>query len=207
MQKIAAIGTGILAIVGLLAFAGASERRDFAAARSVTVEDILSLVGEMGLQPDSHVRQDGVHYIVQAVDRRGRQVRVIAEAGSGSILSVAPVQEAEARPLSYYPAIPRIIQVPPVHDAVEQRRVPARQKVDRPRVNRDEPAAPPPRMTGAPPPPPVRQRTILKAPEADDRMLTPIYPTPRFDAKTEAAEKFELPAKVRSLTRTDRCCT
>jgi len=32
---------------------------------------------------------------------------------------------------------------------------------------------------------------MLNAPREEHRALTPIYPTPRFDAAAEATEKFE----------------
>ena len=55
------------------------------------------------------------------------------------------------------------------------------------------------RSEAPPPPPPAPlgpRRAVLSAPPPRAEGLSPIYPTPRFDAKATAAEKFERPSQT-----------
>jgi hypothetical protein len=180
-----------LAIVGTVLFviAGAFERGVATAAEVVPADDILMIVSEMGLAPSTQVQPRGAYYVVHAVDPRGLEVRVVADIRSGTILSVIPLQGPEVQAPSYNGSA-RIIHVPRTDDGGESTVVYRRHDRTPPPAG-IAPGAAPRRTTSAPPPAPVRRRSMLNAPREEDRALTPICPTPRFDAAAEAMEKFE----------------
>jgi hypothetical protein len=190
VKRIAIIGAAVLAIVGLMSFVAASERGSATMAESVPADEVLVIVSEMGLRPSTRVRQEGAHYIVQAVDPRGRMLRVVADVRSGTILSVMPLQES-ARYVPVYSGGARIIQVPQADEGNEIRTLRPARETGVKRAKEEAAAVPPRRMTSAPPPPPARPRTMLNSPDETVRALTPIYPTPRFETGTEATEKFD----------------
>jgi hypothetical protein len=59
--------------------------------------EILTSVRSMGLQPISRPERRGARYVLFAVDRRGSQVKVAADALSGRILFVRPVAYGDER--------------------------------------------------------------------------------------------------------------
>lgn len=190
MKKSLTIGASALAIAGLVSFvAGTFERGEATAAEVVSADEILMVVNEMGLEPSTQVQQRGAYYVVHAVDPRGLEVRVVADIRSGTILSVMPLHSPAVQAPRYNGSA-RIIQVPRADDGGESTVIYRRHDRAAPPAGIG-PRAAPRRTTSAPPPAPVRRRTMLNAPREEDRALTPIYPTPRFDTPAEAAEKFE----------------
>ncbi len=129
-------------------------------------ERIVSAVQSFGLVPTTRAERRGPFYVLHALDRRGTELRVVADAAWGDIVSVTPLYAPR------YDAGPRIIHVPQPGD-----------------YERDSAAVPdesyrePPRRRAAPPPPRKRVRQITSAPpsppSADDK-LTPLYPTPKY---------------------------
>lgn len=138
----------------------------------------------------------------------------VAEAPPAS-RAEAPVRLAEVPPtlvygMPIYNAGPRIIHVPQPGERPARASLPERDDVyldddddeyvpppRRPRVapkpqkRSDTPKAEPRRKPFNPSPPPKPRRTVLSAPPpAPDYSLTPIKPTPRFEARQEKGEKF-----------------
>jgi hypothetical protein len=177
----------------------------------------------MGLNPISEPLRRGPYYVLHATDRRGTELRVVADSQSGDILSIAPAQNGAS---PHYQRAPHIIHVPQTDDRDERTN-------DRASVNdRDEPAvtndddeeeAPPPpqrrittpqvRTTPVPrrvtprwplrsdtPPssPPGPRRAVLSAPPPPAEGPTPIRPTPRFNSKADVGEKFGQSRDARS---------
>jgi len=190
VKKGLTIGASALAVAGLVSFfvAGTFERGVATAAEVVPAEDILVIVREMGLEPGTRVQQRGAYYVVHAVDPRGREVRVVADMRSGTILSVMPLRGSAVETPRQIGAA-RIIQVPQADEAYERATVHERR--DGSPRRRDAGSRAAPRMTSTPPPAPVRQRTMLNVPREADTALTPVYPTPRFDAAPGAGDLFE----------------
>ena len=75
--------------------------------------EIVTRVREMALEPASRPMRRGSYYVLHAYDRRGVEMRVVADAQLGDILSVAPVRPVAAAPLH---SGPRIIHVPGPED-------------------------------------------------------------------------------------------
>lgn len=190
VKKVLSIGASVLVVGGMLSFvvAGASERAPAAAAEAAPSYEILAAVREMGFAPSTQVHQRGAYYVLHAVDPRGVEVRVVADAHSGTILSVIPLRRFRAQAPRYYGG-PRIIQVPQAEESDQSTAVYDRRDVVAPHGDEDVRAAPPPVISA--PPPPARRRTVLNPPRERDKALSPIYPTPRFDTGAEASKKFE----------------
>ena len=72
--------------------------------------DIIASVREMGLAPNSEVLRRGPYYVLHALNTRGTELRVIADAHFGDILSIRPALPSDLAP--DYVRAPRIIQVP-----------------------------------------------------------------------------------------------
>ena len=115
----------------------------------------------------------------------------------------------------YYVRGPRIIQVPQADDEVVERSndivappprhraIAPKRHIESKRTAPKQAAKKTPRWTlrnDAPPPPPPKplgpRRAVLSAPPPRAEGLSPIYPTPRFDAKVTAAQKFERPSQT-----------
>lgn len=162
--------------------------------------EIVTRVREMALEPASRPMRRGSYYVLHAYDRRGVEMRVVADAQLGDILSVAPVRPTAA---AYAPlrSGPHIIHVPGPED--EQATADPSDAPDAAPPDEAEDVAPPPRAPRhAPPrrhpfssaPKPAEHRAVLSAPppQASADTLTPIYPTPRFSREDKAA-KFTAP--------------
>ncbi len=211
-----------------LALAGSYQRSRAQAtpADALPAYEILNSVRSLGLRPTTQALRRGPYYVLHAIDRRGVEVRVVADAQLGDIVSVAPVLAPR------FNGGPRIIHVPQPGerddrasttyenednsavddnddaDADQPAPPPRRPPVRRPYQRMEAPPArasvePPPRPKPEPKPlgPP---RTVLSAPPPSATSLTPIYPTPKFDTKSDAksnakidpAEKFSEPEKI-----------
>lgn len=150
---------------------------------------ILTNVRLMGLDPTTSPRRRGPYYVLHAVDPSGTALRVVADAELGDIVSLTPLFAPR------FDAGPRIIHVPQPgervggpdeaalpDDEIEQYAPPPRHRaISRP-VRRSEPR---------PAPLPRPRRNVLSLPP-DGAGLSPIHPTPKFNAEDEA-EKFNPP--------------
>lgn len=158
-------------------------------ADAMPVYEILTTVRELGFEPSSQPLLNGPYYVLYALGPNGVEMRVVADAHSGYILSIV-----EAHPDYYvrrHPRGPRIIEVPPPGargsgDLVEP---PPHHHRAKPRPKH-----------GSEAPPPAQHRPILSAPPPSPRAEgpSPIYPTPKYtapdrDHKIEAGEKFSPP--------------
>jgi len=73
---------------------------------------ILTTVRAMGLNPTSDVQRRGQYYVLHATDPTGNDVRVVADAQFGDILSIVPVNALADVYAPHYDNGPRIIHVP-----------------------------------------------------------------------------------------------
>jgi hypothetical protein len=209
-----AIVAGILVAATSLAAAGYYQRQraQVTAADALPASEILNNVSALGLRPTTQALRRGVYYVLHAVDRRGVEVRVVVDAQLGDIVSVTPLLAPR------FNGGPRIIQVPQrgersapaghyeddeaavpddVDGADDAPPPPRRSTTSRP-AKRIE--APPPRASADPLPERARPepkplgppRNVLSAPPPPPaNSLTPIYPTPKFDAGSQ--ERFIAP--------------
>jgi len=207
-----AIVAGALAAATSLAAAGYYQRQraQVTAPDALPASEILNKVGALGFRPTTQALRRGPYYVLHAVDRRGVEVRIMADAQLGDIVSVAPVLAPR------FNGGPRIIHVPQPGERSERPGNYEDEEAAVPEGNDDDEAAPPPpprprrpivkrpsERTAAPPPrasaepksepkPLGPPRTLLSAPPPPpEKSLTPIYPTPKFDA--EPQNKFIAP--------------
>jgi hypothetical protein len=220
MKRAVGIGLISVAVTAIVTIVSAWSRSPEPVTDAQPAHDIVTRANEMGLDPIGQPQRRGPYYVLQAQDRRGRDVRVVADAQSGDIVSVAPVRVANAADgpprLS---AAPRIIHVPQPGDdnraslsgrdelsaapdddpeeAAPPPRPRVRQVMPRPQRQSDTPqdARRKPYAKTAPPlpPAPVERRTVLRAPPSLHDGPSPVRPTPRFSAKAESGEKFPPP--------------
>ena len=166
-----------------LAIAAAGITYSYVSARSFKSEparaelrpasEIVDTVREMGLAPNSEVLRRGPYYVLHAIDTDGVELRVVADAHFGDILSVLPAQPYSLAP--DYVRAPRIIHVPQPDDEQSD-------------IRHDGAAS-----SAAKDTPP--QRAVQSAPPSD-AMLTPIRPTPNFGAKPAPADKLGPPSEA-----------
>jgi hypothetical protein len=217
-----ALAAAVLAATAAsLAAAGSYQRQraQVTAADVLPAYEILNSVRSLGFMPTTQALRRGPYYVLHAIDPRGVEVRVVADAQLGDVVSVAPVLAPR------FNSGPRIIHVPQPGERddrantnyendensavddnddadVDQPAPPHRPPVRRPYQRME---APPARASAEPPPPRPRPepkplgppRAVLRAPPPPaGTSLAPIYPTPKFDAKTEPAEKFSAPEKI-----------
>jgi hypothetical protein len=90
--------------------AGRSLRDESARTAVRPASEIVATVREMGLAPNSEVLRRGPYYVLHALDTDGVELRVVADAHFGDILSVRPAQPYSLAP--DYVRAPRIIHVP-----------------------------------------------------------------------------------------------
>ena len=149
-----------LAVTLSLVAADSFKREQTIATDALPTNEILTTVRSMGLDPIGEPLRRGPYYVLHAYDPRGVEVRVVADAQLGDILSVTPARAPINTYTPYYVRGPRIIHVP----------------------QRGEPAAPRPEHRGdaAPLPQPAPRRDALSASPSLADGPTPIRPTPRF---------------------------
>lgn len=175
-----------------------------ASADAMPPYEIVAAVRSMGLTPLGRPARQGPYYVLHAADPRGVEMRVVADAQFGDVLSVTPTRQAATyNAAPRYDGGPRIIRVPEGFN-----RVMPGDGYD------DEPAPPPPvynrtprtrdtlppadyepmprgydrRSTAPPPPPPPR--AVLAPPSYRPSGPSPVKPLPRPPG---AVDKF-LPA-------------
>jgi hypothetical protein len=206
-----AIVVGVLAAATSLAAAGYYQRQraQVTAADALPASEILNNVSALGLRPTTPALRRGVYYVLHAVDRLGVAVRVVVDAQLGDIVSVTPLlaprfnggpriihvpQPGErSAPAGHYEddeaAVPDDIDAapPPPPRRSTTSRPAKRIEAPPPRASADplpERAKPEPKLLGPP-------RNVLSAPPPPANSLTPIYPTPKFDAGSQG--KFIAP--------------
>ena len=206
-----ALAAAALAATATSLTAGSYYHRQHAqvtAADALPPYEILNSVRSLGFRPTTQALRRGPYYVLHAIDPRGAEVRVVADAQLGDVVSVAPLAGPR------FNSGPRIIHVPQPGERSDADTTP---EDDENSVTDDDDAdvAPPPprhpavrrpaQRVQAPParastePPPARPRpeqkpagpprNVLSAPPPVGG-LTPIYPTPKFEPKLEPAEKF-----------------
>lgn len=208
MKRLLTIGITSVALAATLSVVTVRARSPEAvvAAHALPASQIVTSVAELGLSPIGQPVQRGPYYVLHAYDQRGQEVRVVADAQLGDVLSVTPLLPLNAYTPSYN-AGPRIIHVPQPgeedaasaphvrrvmpdddDDAVEQAAPPPRrQSAPRPQKQNTSAAPPAPRRKpyGAAVetrPAPAERRTVLRAPLHDGP--SPVKPTPRFAKET-----------------------
>jgi len=84
-------------------------------------DDILSTVRFMGFYPTTEAVLRGPYYVLHANDPRGIEMRIVADAQFGDILSIEPALVLDqVYPLFYYRG-PLIIHVPPDNGRNQER--------------------------------------------------------------------------------------
>lgn len=196
MRKKLTIGVIVTALAVTVSFVAAGPYQRVTAAEMLSASDILTSVRLLGLAPTTRVFRHGPYYVLHAIDPRGTELRVVADAALGDIVSVTPIFAPR------FDAGPRIIHVPqpgergdaddrddeaaPPDDAIEQYVPPPRHRAIRRHSSRLQVPREPPRP----------RRNVLSVPPPPAQALSPSRPAPeisdKFDAKAEA-EKFRAP--------------
>jgi hypothetical protein len=112
MKRVLTIGLAIAAagVSFSSVEAGSLRHERVSAAAVLPASDILSTVREMGFAPNSEVVRRGPYYVLHAVDLRGVELRIVADAQFGDILWVMPAWPYYYVP--YYVRAPHIIHIP-----------------------------------------------------------------------------------------------
>jgi hypothetical protein len=110
LKKLLTIGLAGVAVVATLTIAAAHD--------ILPPDEILATLRSMGLGPTGVLRRRGPYYVLHAYDARGLEVRVVADAQFGDILSVTPAREFVDFYVPTYIRGPRIIHVP-LRDATD----------------------------------------------------------------------------------------
>jgi hypothetical protein len=176
--------------------------------QTLPASQIAAGVRAAGLDPNGEPVLRGRYYVLHAFDPHGHEMRVLADAQFGGILSILPSRRASAYRPSYG-GVARIIHVPQPDDAVAGADYRDNVDIGNVNTNYDQPKpseappahdvrpAPRPRseaprikrhiVSSAPPPPPQAGN----AEKDNDKALSPVYPTPDFGVKIEPGEKFD----------------
>jgi hypothetical protein len=220
VKKALTIVGAVAVLAAMLSFvaAGASKREQATEADALPAYEIVTTVRSMGLNPISEPARRGPYYVLRAYDPRGIEVRVVADAQFGDILSIASARALNTAYAPNYQRAPRIIHVPQADErddrandraSVNERDQPAASNDD----DEEEAASPPRRRVTPPPPPrttprwqprsdappsPGPRRTVLSAPPPPAEGPTPIRPIPRYNSKADPADKFAPPRDVTS---------
>lgn len=200
---IAVAGAALAAMLSLVA-AGAPKREPVTEAAAPSAYEIIATVRAIGLVPLSEPVRRGPYYVLRATNPRGVEMRVVADAQFGDILSVAPAHPLNTADAPHYERGARIIHVPQSGEREDRSNVNER---DEPAASNDDAAekiAPPaprratprPRSDAPLPPPPGPRRTVLSAPPPPAEGRSPIRPTPRFNSKIDPAERFGAPGDL-----------
>jgi len=207
VKRLLTIGITSVALAATLSVVTVRARSPEAvvASNALPASQIVTSIAELGFSLIGQPLRRGPYYVLHAYDRRGGEVRIVADAQLGDVLSVTPVLPLNAY-TPRYNAGPRIIHVPQPgeddsasaphvrrvmpdvdDDAEELAAPPRRQSTPRPPKQKtsDVPPAPRRKPYGAAVetrPAPVERRTVLRVPVHDGP--TPVKPTPRFAKET-----------------------
>ncbi len=148
--------------------------------------EIVTMVRSLGLNPVGRITRQGPYYVLHAVNPRGVEVRVVADAQFGDILSVAPLRAPVNYTAPRYDSGPRIVTVPQDYDRAfpddDDELLPApRQRVPRARAQPPQSPQPPQGYDrgATAPPPPAPRRAVLSPPAYRSDGPSPIKPLPR----------------------------
>ena len=179
------------------------------AADAVPAYQVMTTLREMGFELNREPVRRGPYYVLHALDGRGVEMRVVADAHFGDIISVTPARPSYA--VNYHRG-PRIIHVPQQGEAEDSgefdqgvtddgyedvaprpapraKAPPPRRSEPKPQRRSDLPREP--RRTVSAPPR-AERRTVLSAPPPPPKPMSPIYPTPRFGAPDDSQQKSKL---------------
>jgi len=169
MKKTLTIGVGAaLAATLLVAGTGSHAVEAEQVAAALPSGEFLAGLRQMGLNPIGEPVRRGPYYVMHAYDPRGIEMRVLADAHFGDILSVLPARPLNTVFAPEYVRAPRIIHVPPRGD--------------------DDHA-----KSGASETPSAPRRTVLSAPPPPATALTPVQPAPRSVTPADSNGKFAPP--------------
>lgn len=213
------IGLAIAVLAASLSLVAAGSFKREAKGEPITEADalpgyeVVASVRSMGLNPVSEPTRRGPYYVLQALDARGMNMRVVADARSGDILSVARVPNALYA--QNYERGARIIHVPQPGDRNERANVRASvSERDDPALandDDDEEAAPPPRRRINPAPrwpsqrneaPPPQRRSDAPPLRRSDAPPPP-PPGPRRAVLSAPPPPAEGPTPIRPTPRFD----
>ena len=181
MKKRLTVGVIVTAMAATMSFVVAGPYgHEHQAAGPLPPDQIVASVQYLGLVPTTRAFRRGPYYVLHALDRRGNQFRVVADAALGDIVDITPIYEPR------FDAGPRIIHVPQpgerdeaaLPDEKAVKRAPAPRHSARPAHRRT--------VKHAPAPAPQPRRSVRSVPPPPAQGLSPIYPTPRFKAKQAA---------------------
>jgi len=203
---------GFAAPISLYA-AGSRYFEPTTAADAMPAYEILTRLRSLSLDPIGQPLRRGPYYILHAYDRRGTEMRVVADAHFGDVISVTPAtlvslpgagtvggariihvpapgeEEASVTP----GAEPELEQGPP-DEPVQRPAAKPHPKPAAKHVSKREPEAPRRPFSAEPPPPPppapAERRAVLTAPPPPAAPLddgpTPLRPTPHFGGPSQA---------------------
>lgn len=220
MKRGLTIGLAIAALGVTVSLVTAdSSHESVTAADAVPAYTIMTTLREMGYEPSVQPVRRGPYYVLHATDRRGVDMRVVADAHFGDIVSVTPARPDYA---VNYVRGPRIIHVPqpgeaedsgefdnnaaghnddeaapPPPPAPRAKAQTPRRIETKPQRRSDTPREKP--VKAAAVPPPFERRTVLSAPPPPPKALSPVYPTPKFSADNQSAEKFGPPKSAAEI--------
>ena len=126
MNKALTIGLAMAVLAASLSFVAASSikrvpndepntepnKEPMTEADALPAYEILTVARSMGFKPLNEPSRRGPYYVFQAVDQRGQEVRVVADARFGDIVSVAPISPLNGANTPNYQRGARIIHVP-----------------------------------------------------------------------------------------------
>ncbi len=218
MKKALTIGLVAAALAATLPFVFAGSNSEAVTeADAVPAYEIVRSVRAMRLNPTAEPSRQGAYYVLNAIDPRGVEVRVVADARFGDILSVAPVRTANIVPS--YQRGPRIIQVPQNGERNARASVNDRDDPDVYNNDDDDVAPPPPRRVAppvrntprwpprreaSPPPKPPRRAELPKSRSSDapaPRPPVPQPPSPRRAVLSAPPPPAEGPTPIRPTPR------
>jgi hypothetical protein len=210
-----------LAVMLSFVAAGSFKREPATEADALPASEILTTVRSMGLNPASEPVRRGPYYVLHAYDPRGIEVRVVADAQFGDILSIAPARVLNTAYAPLYERGPRIIQIPQpgarddrasVNDRDEPAASndddddiappPVRRVTPKPQRRSDAPPEPRHKLFSDTPPPPGPRRAVLSAPPPPAEGPTPIRQIPLRNFTADQAEKFSPPGDPPARSRT-----
>ncbi len=199
--------TVLIAVVGFAApitlYAADSRYLEPVTADAMPADEILTRVRALSLDPIGEPLRRGSYYIVHAYDRRGAEMRVVADVHYGDVISVTPADPVSRAQGPGTVGVARIIHIPapgeenasidsgdaPVADKAASDRPAPAQRVVTPRRRPFSSAAPTPTGVARSAPPP-----------GDDDSPSPVYPTPRFPHEEAAAKPVApLPAATAAI--------
>jgi len=156
--------------------ADSTEPAKASASSAVPADEILTTLRSMGLDPIGRPLHRGHYYVLHAYDPYGVEVRVVADAQLGDIVSVAPARALNNLYAPRYEHGARIIHIPQRGENDERTGSLERNPTDA--TGNDDNKKPEPSL---------RRRATSRTPLDDGP--TPVRPTPRFSSKVHEPDK------------------